>query len=253
MLHHERVGAGRPIVLLHGLASDRRLWHLVAPRLAQHHEVVLVDLPGHGASGPIPHGADIAWMAGEVARLLDGLHLEDAVLAGLSMGGGIAQVVALDHPRRVGALGLISTSSRFPEATQVRFLERAEAAERGGMAAVVDATVPRWFTARWMAAHADEVDRTRATVLAMDPEQFVRASRLNAVRDVHDRLPAIRVPVLFLAGLDDPADPHRALAEYRAALPGLRVALVPRASHLLPLEAPDAVVRALGALAAAHA
>jgi pimeloyl-ACP methyl ester carboxylesterase len=242
VLWHERTGSGRPIVLLHGLSDDHGLWRHVAPAVADGAEVIAVDLPGHGRSGPIPDGATIGWMAAEVAALLDELDLRDVVLVGLSMGGGVAQTVAIDHPARIGALGLVSTSPRFPDATRERFLARAAVAERDGMAAVVDATVPRWFTPGWMATHPGEVARTTETVLATDPVMFARASRLNCVRDVTARLGEIRVPVLFVGGLEDPADPLRSAPEYEAALPDLRVELVPGVSHLVPVEAPDALV-----------
>lgn len=245
MLWHERTGSGRPVVLLHGLSDDHGLWRHVVPAIADACEAISVDLPGHGRSGPIPEGATIGWMAEQVAALLDELDVRDVLLVGLSMGGGVAQTVALDHPTRIGALGLVSTSPRFPEATRERFLARAAVAERDGMAAVLDVTVPRWFTPAWMAAHPDEVARTTATVLATSPVMFARASRLNCVRDVSARLAEIRVPVLFVGGLEDPADPLRSVPEYEAALPDLRVELVPGVSHLVPVEAPDRFVSAL--------
>lgn len=245
MLWHERTGAGRPVVLLHGLGDDHGLWRHVVPAIADAGEAIAVDLPGHGRSGPIPDGASIGWMAGEVAALLDALDLRNVVLVGLSMGGGVAQTVALDHPARIGALGLVSTSPRFPDATRERFLTRAAIAERDGMAVVMDATVPRWFTPGWMAAHPDDVAATRATVLATDPVMFARASRLNCVRDVTGRLGEIRVPVLFVGGLEDPADPLRSVPEYQAAIPDLRVELFPGVSHLVPVEAPDRLVPVL--------
>jgi len=104
---------------------------------------------------------------------------------------------------------------------------------------VVDETVPRWFTSEWMRAHPEEVQRTNATVLGTDPVSFARASRLNAERDVLDRLSEVSVPVLFVGGLDDPADPRRAAAEYVDRLPDVTVELLPGVSHLIPVEAPD--------------
>jgi pimeloyl-ACP methyl ester carboxylesterase len=159
------------------------------------------------------------------------------------MGGGIAQQLVLDAPDRVEALVLVSTSPVFPPATRERFLTRAARAERDGMAAVVDETVPRWFTPEWAAAHPDEVERTRATVLATDPVSFARASRANAERDLLDRLPTIRQPVLFVAGLEDPADARRAAMQYVAGLQDVAIHLLPGVSHLVPVEAPDRLRR----------
>jgi 3-oxoadipate enol-lactonase len=227
------------VVLVHGLADDRSLWRHVAPRLAERYHVVIVDMPGHGESDAVPDGARIDWFADVVAALIDRLELAEPVLGGLSMGGGVAQYVAGRSRRRLRGLVLVSTSPVFPETTRKRFLDRADVAEREGMAAVVDATVSRWFTAAFDEQHPEEIEATRATVLRADPTSFARASRANAARDATPLLGSIDVPVLFIAGLDDPADPRRAEAIYRQQVRDLRVRLVPGASHLLPVEVPE--------------
>jgi pimeloyl-ACP methyl ester carboxylesterase len=234
----ERRGQGRPVVLLHGLADDHTLWRYVAGTLPRA-ETIALDLPGHGRSGPFPADGTLADVAQAVLATLDAAGIDRFVLAGLSMGGGVAQQLVLDAPDRVDALILVSSSPVFPEATRERFLTRAEQAEREGMGAVVETSVARWFTPGWMAAHPDEVERTTATVVRMDPVDFARASRANVVRDVLDRLPSIRQPVLFVGGLEDPADARRAAIQYAAALPDVTIHLLPGVSHLIPVEAPD--------------
>ena len=199
-------------------------------------------MPGHGASPPITREVQIEWLAERILGELDRLRLDEVVLVGLSMGGGIAQYVTLAAPDRVRGLVLVSTSPSFPEATRRRFRDRAEIAERDGMTAVVEITVPRWFTAAFSDAHPDVVEAVRETVRAVDPASFGRASRANADRDCSARLGEIGCPVLFVGGLDDPADPQRAVGLYRASIRDLSVELLPDASHLVPIEAPDRVV-----------
>jgi pimeloyl-ACP methyl ester carboxylesterase len=240
-----------PVVLIHGLADDRSLWRHVAPRLAERHHVVSVDMPGHGESDAVPDGAGIEWFADVVSALIDRLELAEPVLGGLSMGGGVAQYVAGRSPRELRGVALVSTSPVFPETTRKRFLDRADLAEREGMAAVVDATVSRWFTPEFAGQRPDEVEATRATVLRTDPTSFARASRANAARDATPLLSSIDVPVLFIAGLDDPADPRRAEAIYRERVRDLRVRLIPGASHLLPVEVPDLFLAELESFLAA--
>lgn len=235
----ERGGAGPPVILIHGLADDHRLWRLVLPGLRDRYETLAIDLPGHGRSGPIPDGATIEWFADEIQGLIDRLELERPVVVGLSMGGGVAQYLAIRAPGGLRGLVLVSTSPALPEANRRRFAERAAIAEQDGMAAVVDTTLARWFTPGWAAAHQAEVEATRRTVLATDPGQFVRASRANAARDCTAGLASIDCPVLFVGGLEDPAGPGAALTIYEREIRDLTAELLPDASHLLPVEAPD--------------
>jgi 3-oxoadipate enol-lactonase len=243
----EGVPGGQPVVLLHGLSDDHGLWRYTVPALADRYATFAVDLPGHGRSDPPPDDATIAWFGDRIVALIDALGLDRPVLGGLSMGGGTAQYAALAMPGRLRGLVLVSTSPAFPEANRERFLDRAVVAERDGMAAVVDTTVPRWFVPAWMEAHPDEVAATRATVLATDPRSFAIASRANAVRDCTDRLGEIDCPVLFVGGLDDPADPMRSVPVYRERLRDVRIELFDHASHLVPVEAADRFVPVLRA------
>jgi 3-oxoadipate enol-lactonase len=225
-------------VLLHGLGDSHDLWRHQMDALATGHRVIAFDLRGHGRSPLGQADFDLGQMAGDVRAMLDELGIARAMLVGLSMGGGVAQTLAIAEPERALGLVLVSTSSEFPDATQRRFLDRAARAEEGGMAAVVDETVPRWFTPAFTADHPDEVERTRRTVLAIDPAAFAAASRANARRNLTRDLHRIRCPIQFVGGSMDPADPERALGIYRRELPDVRAEIVDGVSHLLPVEAP---------------
>lgn len=235
----ERAGEGQPVVLLHGLGDTHELWRGQLPLLRERYATIAVDLPGHGRSGRLPEPLSVESIAAAMWRLLDRLGVAEPVLVGLSMGGGVAQVMTLAAPERVRALVLVSTSSEFSAPTRERFLRRADVAEREGMAAVVDETVPRWFTPAFATAQPAVLEATRATVLANDSGAFVAASRANARRAWTARLGAIRCPVLFVGGLADPADATAAAECYRANLSDVEIHLLPGVSHLLPVEAPD--------------
>ena len=233
-------GAGVPIVLLHGLGDSHALWrHQVGP-LSERRRVVALDLRGHGRSPMGTAPCTLDEMADDVHFTIGQLGIERPVIVGLSMGGGVAQSLAIRFPGLVRALVLVSTSSEFPEATRQRFVERAARAQEEGMNAVLDATVPRWFTPEFAARKPEEVALTKGTVAAIDPAAFAAASRANAVRDFTARLSHIECPVLFIGGARDPATPGRALEIYRRELHELSASILPDASHLVPVERPDA-------------
>lgn len=238
-LWYERRGSGSPVVLLHGLGESHDLWrHQIEP-LSSRYDVITLDLHGHGGSGlPSPH-LTLSDMADDVATMLEQLSLTSPIVVGLSMGGGAAQTIAVRYPALPRALVLVSTSSEFPASTRRRMTRRALRAERAGMAAVVDETVPRWFTAEFARRRPDEVERTRRTVLDTSPAGFAAVSRANAARNLTADLGGIRCPVLFVGGDADPAVPRRALAIYQERIPQLAAEIVPRASHLVPVEAPE--------------
>jgi 3-oxoadipate enol-lactonase len=237
-LWHTRTGTGPLVVLLHGLSDTHGLWQHVAPALADRYTVVAVDHYAHGRS-PLPEGElTTAVMADGVAQLIERLGLGPAVVIGLSMGGGVAQVLALRRPDLVRALGLVSTSSEFKPANRERFLKRGEKAVREGMSSVIEETVPRWFTAEWPAANPDAYRSVVETVLANPPERFAAASQANAERNWTDRLGEIRCPVLFVGGEQDPMGIEGVAASFRQHIPDARTEIVPAVSHLIPIQKP---------------
>jgi 3-oxoadipate enol-lactonase len=236
----EVTGSGPLVVLLHGLADTHGLWQHVAPVLAGRYTVAAVDHYAHGRSPMPPGELTTETMADAVADLIERLGRgAPAVVIGLSMGGGVAQVLALRRPELVRALGLVSTSSEFKPDNKTRFLNRADKAEREGMAAVIEETVPRWFTPEWPAAHPEAYAQVVQTVLANPPARFAAASRANAERGWSDRLGEIRCPVLFVGGELDPMGIHRVAGIYRERLPNARIEIVPAVSHLIPIQKPD--------------
>jgi 3-oxoadipate enol-lactonase len=232
-------GDGPAVVLLHGLADTHELWRNQVPALEPRHRTIAVDHYGHGRT-PLPaEPLTTALMADGVAALIESLAIAPAIVMGLSMGGGVAQVLTLRRPDLVRALVLVSTGSEFPPATRERFVSRAAQAEREGMASIIDTTVPRWFTPEYTRLHPDEIAFTERTVLANDPVAFAAASRANAARDFADQVGQIACPVLFIGGAQDPADAARSLAIYRERIRDLEVVIFPETSHLVPVEAPD--------------
>jgi 3-oxoadipate enol-lactonase len=244
-LAYKLTGNGPTVVLLHGLADTHQLWRYQVHWLSRSFRVVAVDTRGHGESQAGAPGWTMETLIDDVLRVADACGAERFAVVGLSMGGGIAQGVAIGAPERVWFLGLIATSASFAPENRRRFIERADLAERDGMAAVVDATVPRWFTPAFRGAHPDVVEAGYRTTLSVDPASFAAASRVNAARDFRDRLGEIRCPSLYVAGRDDLGDVEGNLAVFRAGIPRLEARILEGAAHLVPVEHPLCLTRIL--------
>ena len=111
-------GEGRPVVLLHGLASTSRIWDLTAPLLARDFSVIAVDQRGHGDSGKPDAGYDFASVGGDVAALLEGRGIERPVLVGHSWGADVALELAVARPELLRGIvfvdgGTIDASARY--------------------------------------------------------------------------------------------------------------------------------------------
>ena len=142
-----------PLMLLHSLGTDHRVWQPQAEALAGRFRVLRPDLRGHGGSD-VPAGPyTIEGMAGDVLAALDALGIDRLAVAGLSIGGMVAQSLAAQAPDRVSALVLCDTALAIPPADLWR--QRAATVRSAGVAAIADAVLARWLTPTADPAAAD--------------------------------------------------------------------------------------------------
>jgi pimeloyl-ACP methyl ester carboxylesterase len=111
-LYYESHGTGRPLILLHGGLGSGEMFGPILPALSQHHQVIVVDLQGHGRTADIDRPIDIRLMADDIAALIDHLVLETPDLVGYSLGGGVAFFTAVKHPQKVGKLVMAAANIR---------------------------------------------------------------------------------------------------------------------------------------------
>src|SRR5262249_12610049 len=107
-VHWVELGAGPPLVLLHGLCDSHRTWLRIAPLLARNRRVLMPDLPGHGLSSRPDTGYELLWHARTMATWTEAVGLDEFDLVGHSFGGGVAQTMLLSLGRRVRSLGLVA-------------------------------------------------------------------------------------------------------------------------------------------------
>jgi 3-oxoadipate enol-lactonase len=238
-----------PIVLLHSLGVDRTFWEPVVPRLRELADVVLVDLPGHGRSCHITE-TSIEQMADELDRFLDERGIDAVIAVGLSLGGCVAQALALHHPGRVRALALCDTTSWYGPDGPKNWADRAKQAREMGLGSLADFQLERWFTAEFRAANAplceELLDVFRANDLPSYEATCMAMGKFNATGD----LPKIAVPTTVIVGESDFATPLPHAEVIAAGIPGARLRVIEDALHLTPIEEPDAFVEELERLIA---
>jgi len=244
-IHYRLAGQGPVVTLAHSLATDLTLWDEVAERLAARFTVLRFDARGHGKSSAPDAPYDFSLLVGDLMGLLDALAIERTHFVGLSMGGMLGQYFALAHPERLDRLVLVSTTSRTPLEAHALWDERIALAREKGMAAHVEATLARWFTAPYRAAHPQVMARIGALIAATPVAGYAGWGAAIKTLDLTDRLGAIRAPTLVICGAEDPGTPpavNRAIAE---AIPGARLEIIPQASHQLGIEQSETFLRLL--------
>ena len=181
-------------------------------------------------------------MLGDVAR---SIGTQRAHVVGISVGGMIAQVLALAHPHLVRSLSLIGTASAFPDDGREAMRDRAATARRDGMAGVLAANTERWFTPQTVVERPDIIDRVRKSLLARDPIVHAAIWEMIAGLEVTFRLGEIACPTLVLVGDVDPSCPPSAAHVLHQGIAGSRLAVLPETSHMSILERPTLVNRHL--------
>jgi 3-oxoadipate enol-lactonase len=233
--------AGPPLVLVHALGLDRRMWRDTITALPTDRRVLAYDLRGHGSAGDAPQVRDLQHFAQDLDELLDRLAVDTAHLVGLSLGGAIAQVYALTRPERIGELTLVATVAT----PQPAFLQRGAAAQAGGMAGVLASTLTRWFTPEALAVNGWPVRYARDQVLRADPDTWAASWQALAGVDTLQRLPQLRMPTRLITGELDPSTPPPLMAEIATHIPGGHVVVIDGGPHMLSLERPRELAAAI--------
>lgn len=237
-LAYTDVGAGPAVVLIHGYPFNRTLWTEQAEALRDRYRVVLPDLRGFGESDAAASPATMNRMAEDVATLMDQLEIEQAVIAGLSMGGYVALAFARQIPARVRALVLADTRAQADteEGKQTR-AQQAEKALSEGMAGIADAMLPKLLTPDTVSKRPEVVKRIRDMMLKTKPEGAAAALMGMAQReDQTEFISSIMAPTLILVGREDAITPVADSEAMHAKIAGSRLVVIENAGHVSNLE-----------------
>jgi 3-oxoadipate enol-lactonase len=229
--------AGAPaLVFSNSLGTDLRMWDAQAEALGDAFRVVRYDTRGHGGSG-VPAGpATLERLGRDLLALLDHLELGQAHLCGLSLGGLTAQWLAAYHPARVARLVLSNTAPRIGSVES--WGARIAAVESGGMQAIADAVLARFFSPAFRAAHPEIVAGYGASLSSIAPAGYVACCSALREADLRPALGAIAAPTLVIVGSLDEATPPAQAEELHQAIRGSGLALLDGVAHLANVEAP---------------
>ena len=241
-------GSGPPLVLLHAFPLDHTMWHRVLS-LADHARLIIPDQRGFGRStycdAEKPSIASIAQLADDVAKLLDALDIEEpATIAGISMGGYVAQHAVIQHPEKVSRLILIDT--KFSADTSEARANRADLAAtvgRVGQHVLADAMVPNLLAATDAARSQPERAANEEFLRKLIGKQSIATiqAALGALADRPDMtkdMQRLKKPVLLICGSEDTITPPAVMESMEKLLPQGHLLIVSEAGHLVPLEAP---------------
>jgi 3-oxoadipate enol-lactonase len=230
-------------VLIHSLAMDRDFWRPVAERMDAC--VLLYDCTGHGESEKPAGPYTIEGFADDLAQLLDHIGWKSALVAGASMGGCVALAFAMKYSGRVSALGLVDTTAWYGPDAPRQWEERAQKALEGGLQALVDFQVTRWFSDAFRAAHPEVVSQSVATFLRNNVQAYAATCRMLGAADLRKALTRIRAPTTIVVGEEDYATPVAMAEELHRGIRSSTLTVLKNARHLTPLERPEEIATLL--------
>jgi pimeloyl-ACP methyl ester carboxylesterase len=240
-------GTGDPLVLLHGIATDRHIWDMVVPTLASSRRVVTLDLPGFGQSQPVDEGYDLSRVAERIARGLAGRGLRGPLdLVGHSLGGGVAITLAALRPRLIGRLILVAPAGMRPLPAPIsRLLATSADAALSARRRAVSLTEMAWGRRLLLAMTAADGAGLPPTLARQMVEASATARRTEAAlavitsSDLRPVLASVRAPLGVIWGEADRTVPLRALDVVLCARPDARVVRLPGAGHVPMVEQPE--------------
>mgnify|MGYP001209392960 CR=1 FL=1 len=242
-LHYELDGDedGAPLVLIHALGTDLRLWDRLVALLPKGLRVLRFSLRGHGLSDAPPAPYAMGALVRDAERLMDHVGLRDAVVVGLSIGGLVAQGLAVKRLDLVRALVLSNTAAKI--ATAEIWQQRIALIEAQGIEAVADATLERWFPKGFRAT--PEARGWRNLMTRTPPQGYLGCAAAIAGTDFYTPTAGLRLPLLAIAGSEDGSTPPDLVRETADLVPGSQFVLIRGAGHLPCVDQPRAYAEAL--------
>jgi len=243
-LHYEIEGQGEPLVLLHGLGSSTLDWANQVRGLAEHFQIVTIDLRGHGRSGKPPGPYSVPLFAEDTRRLFQFLDLPPAHVAGLSMGGMVAFQIALDAPQRVKSLVIINSG---PELVLRTLAERLAFFQREMIVRLLGMRRMAQVLGEMLLPEPHQKNLQKSLIerwSTNDKKAYMASLRAIIGWSVADRIASIQCPALIMAA-DQDYTPVSFKEAYLAKMARAQLVVIDNSRHLSPLDQPEQVNAAL--------
>ncbi|MGB9980134.1 alpha/beta fold hydrolase [Methanobacterium sp.] len=203
-LNYIEKGEGFPLILIHGLSDDLRLWNHLIPELSRSYCTLALDLRGHGSSSKPSTSYSIAQFSRDIYCLLVKLNIKKAHFIGFSMGGAIAQDFAVKYPEMVSSLILISSFSYATHDLNKKLLKLRASLVEGGFAAFFDEIVPLILTQEFIRKNRAELEHVKVEKIETESrEALVRTIDACLQFDIKDKVVLVSKPTLIISGKQD--------------------------------------------------
>ncbi|WP_223428584.1 3-oxoadipate enol-lactonase [Tateyamaria pelophila] len=226
---------GAPVVFANSLGTDMRLWDPILPMLPEGLRILRFDKRGHGLSTCPPGAYSMGALVSDTEKLMDHLGFQDAFFVGLSIGGMIAQGLAVKRLDLMRAMVLSNTGARIGNGDI--WADRIAAVENGGIESLADAVMERWFSADFRASV--DLELWRNMLVRQENAGYAGCSAAISGTDFYTTTASLRLPTLGIAGSEDGSTPPDLVRETVDLIPGSKFHLIRKAGHLPCVEKPQ--------------
>ena len=229
------------LALVNSLGTDARIWDGVIERLSAHYRLLSYDKRGHGLSDTPPGDYALDDHVDDLLGLLDHLGIDTLALAGVSVGGLIAQGLALRAPQRLTALVLCDTVARIGD--QQSWNARIDTVKSQGLGAIADLVMDRWFSPGFRQQQPDALAGWRNLFLRSDAAGYAATCATLRDTDLSAAISHIATPTLVVAGQEDLSTPVELVRGCAEAIAGSQFHILPGAGHIPAIEQPAALAQ----------
>jgi 3-oxoadipate enol-lactonase len=239
--------AGAPwLTLVTGIANDVSMWEAQMPALRAF-RVLRYDLRGQGGTQATPAPYSIELLVADLIALWDELKIQKSHLAGLGLGGAVAQAVAIAHPDRLLSLAACCCRAKMVPDFAVLWHGLIDQVKKEGFDSIVEPTAQRWFSDEFKAAHPEALDQVRAMIRRTSQQGYLGCAGAFLGLDLEDRLASIRTRTIYISGAEDRmGGPPALMAGLAAKVPGARHVSVPDAAHIANIQNAGGFNKVLG-------